>query len=225
MAEPDYVVLRPAFDLHLGLPPHLDGVWFDRARMLTNPVAAYAVKRAVATGRFEVRESDGAVAEVFEVQSSSQQADTPAIRYAIECHSPRAKSLQDLDTVVYHWVSTGWIERGSPAETDRALAEERLAAARARNEGTEYRIVEVPVETSAGEGFLLLLKAEPTLLPEAPADAAGEHIERRRLDEVHACLRCGGRADCAFIAATELGPRWLDLCNGCTRWLRNSLAE
>lgn len=77
--------------------------------------------------------------------------------------------------------------------------------------------------TSSASGMLHLLKAEPTLLPVAPPDASGAHIEHRRLDEVHACLRCGDAAACAFIAATEIGPRWLDLCHECTHWLRTSL--
>ena len=67
------------------------------------------------------------------------------------------------------------------------------------------------------EGFLHLLKAEPTLLPVAPADATAALIDRRRLDEVHSCLRCGKRAQMAFIAHTPIGPRWLDLCAACSR--------
>ncbi|HEY9408897.1 MAG TPA: hypothetical protein VIP77_04890 [Jiangellaceae bacterium] len=73
---------------------------------------------------------------------------------------------------------------------------------------------------SAVAGFLHLLNAEPTLLPEAPTGAGGEHIEHRRRAEVHACLRCDRPAGCAFGADTELGPRWLDLCPGCEGWLR-----
>ncbi len=72
------------------------------------------------------------------------------------------------------------------------------------------------------EGMLYLLKAEPTLLPPAPADATGTHIERRRHDEVHACLRCGQRARCAYIAEMETGNRWLDLCAACDHWLRSA---
>jgi hypothetical protein len=72
--------------------------------------------------------------------------------------------------------------------------------------------------------MLYLLKAEPTLLPEALPDASAAHIDHRRLDEAHTCLRCGDPAACAFIAATHIGPRWLDLCHECTHWLRTSLA-
>lgn len=74
------------------------------------------------------------------------------------------------------------------------------------------------------EGLLYLLKAEPTLLPEAPPDATSR-IEHRTHDEVHSCLRCGKGAQEAFVADTERGPRWLDLCHQCSRWLRNSTTE
>jgi hypothetical protein len=75
-----------------------------------------------------------------------------------------------------------------------------------------------------GEGLLHLLKAEPTLLPEAPPDAAAR-IEQRTHDEVHSCLRCGKRAQEAFVADTEIGPRWLDLCPECSHWLRITKTE
>jgi hypothetical protein len=65
-------------------------------------------------------------------------------------------------------------------------------------------------------GLLYLLQAEPSLLPVAPDDASGEDIERRRLDEVHSCLRCGERATTALIAEDPhgewQGKRWIDLC-------------
>ncbi|MBA2951978.1 hypothetical protein [Streptomyces himalayensis] len=65
-------------------------------------------------------------------------------------------------------------------------------------------------------GMLHLLKAEPTLMPVAPDDASGEDIERRRRDEVHACLACGERATTALLVqdphGTWQGKRWLDLC-------------
>jgi hypothetical protein len=75
------------------------------------------------------------------------------------------------------------------------------------------------------EGMLYLLKAEPTLLPEAPDHATGTDIEHRRHDEVHSCLRCGQPARCAYIADTAIGNRWLDLCAACDNWLRGSLSE
>lgn len=71
MSEPDHVVIRPAADLPAGfLPAHLDGLWLDRSEVPFGPVGAPGGPRAVAvpTGRFEARDSDGAVAEVFEVQ-------------------------------------------------------------------------------------------------------------------------------------------------------------
>lgn len=76
---------------------------------------------------------------------------------------------------------------------------------------------------NSAEGMLYLLKAEPTLLPEAPVGDVAELIEHRTHDEVHSCLRCGKRAVQAFVADTELGPRWLDLCMPCSHWLRTSL--
>ncbi|MEU3455602.1 hypothetical protein ABZ671_18675 [Micromonospora sp. NPDC006766] len=67
-------------------------------------------------------------------------------------------------------------------------------------------------------GLLALIRAEPTLLPPAPEAAlvGGAHMDHRRLDEVQTCLGCGQRAECAFVAETKLGPRWLDLCHACT---------
>lgn len=77
MNEPDYIVVRAAPDLPPGfLPPHLDGRWYDRRDIADGPPAgtplpggvAGAQAVAVATGRFEVREYDGAVAEIWEVR-------------------------------------------------------------------------------------------------------------------------------------------------------------
>lgn len=77
------------------------------------------------------------------------------------------------------------------------------------------------------EGMLTLLAVEPTLLPPAPAHADGTHMEHRRRDEIHQCLRCGQRAACAYIAVSkeqpEAGPRWLDLCPACDHWLRTNM--
>lgn len=72
----------------------------------------------------------------------------------------------------------------------------------------------------AALGMLYLLAAEPTLLPEAPSGATGADIERRRQDEVHPCLRCGKRAQVAYIAQMHIGPRWLDLCPACNHAVR-----
>jgi hypothetical protein len=71
--------------------------------------------------------------------------------------------------------------------------------------------------------FLHLLKANPTILPPAPAEDAWRHIDHRTHDEVHTCLRCGGRAGCAFVADTTAGPRWLDMCFACGNWMRSGL--
>lgn len=82
---------------------------------------------------------------------------------------------------------------------------------------------------NAVEGMLTLLAVEPTLLPPAPEHADGDHMEHRRRDEIHSCLRCGQRAMCAYIVASkkhpEAGPRWLDLCPACDYWLRTNLPE
>ncbi|MGH3376000.1 MAG: hypothetical protein ACRDP6_14775 [Actinoallomurus sp.] len=72
------------------------------------------------------------------------------------------------------------------------------------------------------EGMLHLLKAEPTLLPEAPAAFTARDVDHRRLDEVHPCLRCGKRAHLAYVAHTDIGPRWLDLCHPCGYWVRTT---
>lgn len=74
--DPDYIVLRPGPGLPDGfLPPDLDGRWIDRCTVLSSrptlpPHLRDAGSEAVAvpTGRFEVREYDGAVAEVWEFQ-------------------------------------------------------------------------------------------------------------------------------------------------------------
>ncbi|MBE1530388.1 hypothetical protein [Actinomadura algeriensis] len=75
------------------------------------------------------------------------------------------------------------------------------------------------------DGLLYLLRAEPTLAPEAPADCSAAQMEHRREGEVHACLRCGARAVCAYVADTVIGPRWLDLCPRCDHWLRTTSTE
>jgi hypothetical protein len=81
MSEPDYVVLRAAADLpDWHLPPAWDGRWVDRAELPDGPppwwtppgVGAYTETTFVPTGRFEVREHDGAVAEVFEARGEGE---------------------------------------------------------------------------------------------------------------------------------------------------------
>lgn len=75
-------------------------------------------------------------------------------------------------------------------------------------------------EQSLADGLLHLLKTHPELLDEAPATEQGPATSRRTSDEVHPCLRCGGRARVAYIALTDSGPRWLDLCHPDAHWLR-----
>lgn len=75
MSESDHVVLRAAPDLPEGfMPPGMDGRWYDRALVPGGPPPGASLPEgvsqavAVATGRFEVRDYDGAVAEVFEIR-------------------------------------------------------------------------------------------------------------------------------------------------------------
>jgi hypothetical protein len=68
--RPDYIVIRPAPGLPPGfLPPHLDGRWYDAAQ-IPELFRSHSLSDAVAvpSGRLEVRDSDGAVAEVYEVR-------------------------------------------------------------------------------------------------------------------------------------------------------------
>lgn len=78
---------------------------------------------------------------------------------------------------------------------------------------------------TGADGMLHLIKANPTLLPPAPSDWSAQAIEHRRNTEVHACLRCGNHAQCAYVADTDLGPRWLDLCWGCSHWVRTTATQ
>ena len=68
--EPDYVVIRASPDLPPGfLPERLDGMWFDRSTLPSRPEDVDLPGGvAVPSGRFEVRDYDGAVAEVWEVR-------------------------------------------------------------------------------------------------------------------------------------------------------------
>jgi hypothetical protein len=71
MAEPAYryVVIRAAADLPDGfLPPEWEGKWLDADVILPGVQPQVFGAVAVATDRFERRESDGATARVFEVR-------------------------------------------------------------------------------------------------------------------------------------------------------------
>jgi len=70
----DYIVIRIHPDLVGFVPEHLDGMWLDKSREIYDceppepPDDGSVMAVAVATGRFEVRDYDGAVAEVYEFQ-------------------------------------------------------------------------------------------------------------------------------------------------------------
>lgn len=76
MSNPDYVVVRPAPDLPPGyLSPRWDGRWLDASRLPEAPGPGQlppgftGVTMTLApAGRFEVRDYDGAVAEVWEAR-------------------------------------------------------------------------------------------------------------------------------------------------------------
>lgn len=79
MTWPDYVVLRAAPGLpDWFMPPHWDGRWIDRADLPPCPPpgwvppddGTHAQATFAPTGRFEVRDYDGAVAEVFEARGA-----------------------------------------------------------------------------------------------------------------------------------------------------------
>lgn len=74
---PDYIVLRRHPDLpeEFRLPEGYDGRWFDRSDLPVRATPPPAHARwaglgavAVPAGRFEVRDYDGAVAEVWELR-------------------------------------------------------------------------------------------------------------------------------------------------------------
>lgn len=74
----------------------------------------------------------------------------------------------------------------------------------------------------SADGLLYLLRANPTLLPVAPPNVTAAMMTFRAKDQVHACLRCGKRAQCAYVAETSQSRRWLDLCAACSHWLRTN---
>lgn len=75
MSEPDYVVIRAGEGLpDWFLPAGMEGRWIDRRDIPEGPPPGgplpegFSESVAVPTGRFEIREWDGAVAEVWEVR-------------------------------------------------------------------------------------------------------------------------------------------------------------
>lgn len=114
-----------------------------------------------------------------------------------------------------------WYLRRPGAKLPERPTVERIAEVQAAHTDLRQELAAV----STAEGMLHLLAAEPTLLPEAPLNATAQQIDHRRLNETHPCLRCGQPAHLAYVAATKLGPRWLDLCMKCGRWLRTGLHQ
>ncbi|MFE6305018.1 hypothetical protein [Nocardiopsis sp. NPDC057823] len=56
-------------------------------------------------------------------------------------------------------------------------------------------------------------------------EATHTDIDRRTRDELHDCVRCGSRAQVAFLLgpSPEAGlpaPRWVDLCSQCSTAVR-----
>lgn len=80
MSEPDYIVVRAAPDLPPGyLSPQWDGRWIDRSQLPQPPAPGQhppgfigVTMTLTPTGRFEVRNHDGAVAEVWEAHPASE---------------------------------------------------------------------------------------------------------------------------------------------------------
>jgi hypothetical protein len=80
------------------------------------------------------------------------------------------------------------------------------------------------------EGFLYLLRDEPTLMDPVrgvsedtrPADMV-EPLNSRLLNETHPCLRCGQLSEEVFVAETPIGFRWLDLCHDCSQWMKREM--
>ncbi len=70
--------------------------------------------------------------------------------------------------------------------------------------------------------FLLHLRECPELMEAAAPH--GQYLTGadydQRLEDRHLCLRCGAGARNAFTAETDIGLRWLDLCNACSYEIR-----
>lgn len=71
-----------------------------------------------------------------------------------------------------------------------------------------------------GDRLAQLLAIDLHSLPEA----THTDITRRTKDEVHGCVRCGDRAEVAFLAGPSaqirLSARWVDLCPPCAVLVR-----
>lgn len=67
---------------------------------------------------------------------------------------------------------------------------------------------------------LVWLRLNGDVLEAAPTDAPPQAIDARSRDQVHGCLACNEPAQVAYIADTDKGPRWLDLCMKHSREVR-----
>lgn len=87
MREPDYVVLRAAAGApDWFLPPRWEGRWIDRSEVPADPPGwtppddgMHARVEFHPTNRFEVRDWDGAVAEVWEAQPAGRPDEEPTL--------------------------------------------------------------------------------------------------------------------------------------------------
>jgi hypothetical protein len=86
--------------------------------------------------------------------------------------------------------------------------------------------MEIERTTQAAIRFLMLVRDNASLLPEAPADWTYETGAARAEDEAHPCFWCGQLADHAVVMRTNDpadGNHWLDLCHECSDATRDAL--
>ena len=58
---------------------------------------------------------------------------------------------------------------------------------------------------------LTWLRLNGRILEDATGAAASD-MDARLMNEVHGCLACNNPAQVTYVADTDDGPRWLDLC-------------
>ena len=71
----DWIVLRPHPDHAEDFPSELDGLWRDKSQPALDWLDGSPPAHSVAepTGRYETREEDGAVAEIYEVRPATAE--------------------------------------------------------------------------------------------------------------------------------------------------------